>query len=46
MTSPMKDSGVDWIGKIPEEWTTEPLSTLITELSIKNIPLKTTKRLS
>lgn len=20
MTSPMKDSGVDWIGKIPEEW--------------------------
>lgn len=46
MTSPMKDSGVDWIGKIPEEWTTEPLSTLITELSIKNIPLKTTKILS
>ena len=46
MTSPMKDSGVDWIGKIPEGWTTEPLSTLITELSIKNIPLKTTKILS
>ena len=46
MTSSMKDSGVDWIGKIPEEWTTEPLSTLITELSIKNIPLKTTKILS
>lgn len=24
MTSPMKDSGVDWIGKIPEEWKITP----------------------
>jgi len=33
-----KDSGVDWLGEVPIEWTVERLGTLLNEVSRKNYP--------
>lgn len=33
-----KDSGVDWLGQVPEEWTVERLGVLLKEVSDKNHP--------
>ena len=33
----MKDSGVEWIGEVPEHWEIQPLFTLFEESKIKNI---------
>ncbi|MDY3306418.1 restriction endonuclease subunit S [Psychrobacter sanguinis] len=35
---PMKDSGVDWIGEIPEHWQTNRLGVILSEVSSKNHP--------
>lgn len=42
----MKDSGVAWIGKIPEEWVLERLQWHITEIKENNNPIKTRQILS
>ncbi len=33
-----KDSGVDWLGEVPKEWTVERLGNLLKEVSDKNYP--------
>ena len=43
---PMKDSGVEWIGEIPEHWKLEPLKYCFGRRSEKNNPVKTEERLS
>ena len=36
--APMKDSGIEWIGEIPEHWEIENLGSSLTPISIKNKP--------
>ena len=36
----MKDSGIKWIGKIPENWETVPIYTCASEITQKNSDLK------
>ncbi len=43
---PMTDSGIDWIGEIPEQWKLEPLKYCFGRRSEKNNPVKTEERLS
>ena len=43
---PMKDSGIDWIGQIPEEWEIVPFRHVLQERNEKNNPVKTKERLS
>ena len=43
---PMKPSGIEWIGDIPEEWEVRPFRTILTERNEKNLPAKTEERLS
>lgn len=43
---PMKDSGVEWIGKIPEHWTLKPFEFILKERSLKNNPILTDERLA
>lgn len=42
----MKDSGVEWIGEMPEEWAIIPFRHVLKERVEKNIPVKSTERLS
>lgn len=42
----MKGSGVEWIGEIPEEWDLIPFRHVLKERAEKNIPVKSTERLS
>jgi type I restriction enzyme S subunit len=44
--APMKDSGVDWIGTIPEEWKVESFKNILVERNKKNDPIKSRERLS
>lgn len=37
----MKDSGIEWIGEIPEDWELERLQWHLEEINEKNVPLKT-----
>lgn len=46
MARQMKDSGVEWIGKIPEEWEVKPLKQILIERKEKNDPIKTNEILS
>jgi len=41
---PMKDSGVKWIGEIPEHWTVTPLRYLMRCLDGKRVPLNAEER--
>ena len=43
---PMKDSGVEWIGEIPEHWEVLQLSSLVTERKHKNTNMQETNLLS
>lgn len=43
---PMKDSGIDWIGDIPQEWKTNTLFQLFYQVKNKNINLLETNLLS
>lgn len=36
--TPMKDSGIDWIGQIPAHWSIEKLGSMLTAVSEKNRP--------
>ena len=42
----MKDSGVAWIGMVPNEWTLLPFRRVLKERNEKNTPIKSTERLS
>ena len=42
----MKDSGVEWIGMVPKEWTLLPFRRFLKERNEKNTPIKSTERLS
>ena len=46
MYRPMKNSGIEWIGKIPEDWSLERLQWCMDEVNIKNPPIQTTQVLS
>lgn len=43
---PMRDSGIDWIGEVPEHWKLEPIKYCFGRRSEKNNPVKTKERLS
>jgi type I restriction enzyme S subunit len=36
--APMKDSGIEWIGKVPESWEITKLRNILSPVSIKNRP--------
>ncbi len=42
----MKDSGIDWIGEYPSDWQLIPFRHVLKERNEKNIPIKSTERLS
>lgn len=42
----MKDSGIEWIGQIPESWELRRLKYILTERNEKNSPVKTNEILS
>lgn len=42
----MKDSGIEWIGEVPEHWEVTPFFALVTELNRKNVGLVETNILS
>lgn len=42
----MKDSGVDWIGEIPEHWQIESFKNILTERNKNNYPIRSRERLS
>lgn len=42
----MKDSGIDWIGEIPEQWETDRLQWHLEEIKVINSPIQTDKVLS
>jgi type I restriction enzyme S subunit len=42
----MKDSGVDWIGEIPEKWRVESFKNVLVERNKKNDPIESRERLS
>ena len=44
--APMRDSGIEWIGQIPEHWEVEPLKYNFNRRSERNNPIITTERLS
>lgn len=46
MARKMKDSGIEWIGEIPEAWNIERLQWSICEINESNNPVKTTDVLS
>ncbi|KSA13472.1 restriction endonuclease subunit S [Maribacter dokdonensis] len=43
---PLKDSGVEWIGEIPEHWEIESFKNILIERNEKNNPIKSKERLS
>lgn len=42
----MKDSGIEWIGKIPKSWKIKRIQFCLNEINEKNIPVKTEQVLS
>ena len=45
MSRPMKDSGIAWIGQVPEHWTVAPVRSVLKEVTAKNILGKETTAL-
>jgi len=41
-----KDSGIEWLGEIPEHWDVESFKNILTERNEKNNPIRTTEILS
>lgn len=41
MSKEMKDSGIQWIGMIPEQWDVKPLKAILAERKENNKPIKT-----
>lgn len=46
LTKEMKDSGVEWIGEIPNDWNLKKMKYILTERKIKNDPIITEEILS
>ena len=46
LDAPMRDSGIEWIGQIPEHWELKPLKFNFKRRSERNNPIVTTERLS
>lgn len=46
MTRAMKDSGIEWIGEIPEDWDLMRLQFCLNEIKEKNLPVKSEQVLS
>ncbi len=46
LTKKMKDSGVEWIGEIPEDWEVQNLKSILEERNEMNNPIKTESILS
>ena len=46
MARKMKDSGIEWIGEIPEEWKMSKIKYILQERNEKNNPIKSTEILS
>lgn len=46
MARKMKDSGIEWIGEIPEEWKMRKIKYILQERNEKNNPIKSTEILS
>lgn len=46
MPRKMKDSGIEWLGKIPEDWQIKRIQFSLNEINEKNIPVKTNQILS
>ncbi|SEG22090.1 type I restriction enzyme, S subunit [Eubacterium ruminantium] len=44
--APMKDSGIEWIGNIPKQWSLIPFRYVLNERTEKNNPIRTDERLS
>lgn len=44
--APMKDSGVEWLGKVPEHWEIKSIKVILNERKEKNDPIKTSEILS
>ena len=42
----MKESGIEWIGKIPSSWNLKRIQFCLKEINEKNIPIKTEQVLS
>ena len=42
----MKDSGIEWIGDIPQNWKLKRIQFCLDEINEKNIPIKTEQVLS
>jgi type I restriction enzyme S subunit len=42
--APMKDSGIEWLGEVPEHWEAGPLKRFGTSLDGRRIPLSTEQR--
>ena len=42
----MKDSGIEWIGTMPKEWSLIPFRHVLNERNEKNSPVRSTERLS
>ena len=46
MAGEMKDSGIEWIGKMPLNWKLNRIQYCLLELKEKNYPIKTAQVLS
>jgi type I restriction enzyme, S subunit len=42
--APMKDSGVEWLGEVPEHWEVGPIKRFFTSMNYKRIPLSAEER--
>ena len=43
---PMQDSNIEWIGEIPQDWEIKKFRNILKERTEKNVPIKSTERLS
>lgn len=46
MVREMKDSEIEWIGKMPKNWNLNRIQSCLLEINDKNLPIKTTQILS
>lgn len=44
--APMKDSGIEWVGKMPEGWELSRLQFMMKQIKAKNTPVRTNQVLS
>lgn len=43
---PMQNSNIEWIGEIPQDWEIKKFRNILKERTEKNVPIKSTERLS